>query len=139
MASAPADQPRAMPVGLRALSAQSPLVRPRLGVIARRVNQFGRMVGVSGAVRREIRPGAGPSLDVVRLPEGVWPSPREADDPMAAVVAADPGMAAIAKLYGRRQRAAPTTPVRRGLPSSTRRGALTAGGALTGPSGSSSG
>ena len=47
MASEPADDGRAAmpPSGCAPCRAQSPLVRPRLGVIARRVNQFGRIVG----------------------------------------------------------------------------------------------
>src|SRR6478609_4286183 len=126
----PADRP--MRLGLRPLSARSPLVRPRLGVVARRVSQFGRLVGVSGAVRRELRPGVGPVLEVVRLPDGVWPMPAAAEDPLSAELRADPGMAAIANLY-RRRRAQPTAPVRRGLPSATRRGARSAAGPQTGP------
>ena len=138
MGSAPADDGavvgRPMPLGVRALVAGSPLIGRRLGVVARRASVFGRIVGVSGSVRRDALPGAGPALDVVRLPEGVWPLPREAEDPLRAVVAADPGMAAIARMYGRHRRASTKEPVRRGLPSSARRGAATASGALTGPS-----
>ncbi|MFT3852758.1 MAG: DUF4157 domain-containing protein [Ilumatobacteraceae bacterium] len=132
-APAPAPPPRPMPIGLHGMAARSPLMRPRVGVVARRVAAFGRIVGVSGAVRRESIPGAGPALDVVRLPEGVWPMPHQDEDPLAAATAADPGMAAIARLYGRKRRER-AEPVRRGLPSSTRRGARSASGMLTGPS-----
>ena len=147
MASVPADgvspgsaagtPPRvdvsSMRLGLQSLGGRSAIVGRRLGVVARRVGTFGRLIGVSAATRRSILPGTGPGLEVVRLPEGVWPQPQQAEDPYAALVSADPGMAAIAAMYRRRGAATPQPVVRRGLPSSARRGAVTASGPMTGP------
>ena len=142
MASVPADDGAAvvppMRLGLGALAARSPLLRPRIGVVARRVTAFGRIVGVSGTVRRECAAGRRSGARRGAPPEGVWPEPQGEADPLAGALADDPGMAAIARLY-RRGRGQPQETVRRGLPSSTRRGARTASGVLTGPSASPAG
>ncbi len=131
--TAPRPDAPSMRLGLQSLGGRSAIVGRRLGVVARRVGTFGRMIGVSGATRRSISPGTGPGLEVVRLPEGVWPQPQQPDDPYAALVSADPGMAAIAAMYRRRGAATAQPAVRRGLPSSARRGAVTASGPMTGP------
>ena len=122
-----------MPVGVHRLPPTfgASSIGSSIGVLAQRSTVFSQGLGLSGLQRFALHPGSSSSMSHVRMPAGVWPT-EQADELHPAF--ADPGMAAIARMYLRQPTSKRPVAPRRGLPQVSRRAARTASGANTGPS-----